>query len=109
MTQAVIRIVAGAAAISVFAAAASAQSVTRIEPRAYYGATISIEEGVRVFRPLPKHSNIIINPGHRTPLTLRVGGDGKAMPVTTNNNINVENRIIRRARRGSFTVNPPIR
>jgi hypothetical protein len=30
-----------------------AQVTTRIEPRPFYGATVSVEEGVRVFRPLP--------------------------------------------------------
>lgn len=43
---------------------------TRIEPRPFYGATVSLEAGVRVFRPLPPHRHIIINPGHRTPLNL---------------------------------------
>jgi hypothetical protein len=65
-------------ALSVFLAAlanvgtvASAQDafVTRIEPRSYYGATITIEEGVRVFRPLPPTRQIIINPT-QTPLNL---------------------------------------
>jgi hypothetical protein len=50
---------------------ASAQDafVTRIEPRSYYGATITVEEGVRVFRPLPPTRQIIINPT-QTPLNL---------------------------------------
>jgi hypothetical protein len=30
-----------------------AQVTTRIEPRPFYGATVSVEEDVRVFRPLP--------------------------------------------------------
>jgi len=47
-------------------------ATTRIEPRPFYGATVTLEEGVRVFRPLPPHKNIIINPGHRTPLNLTI-------------------------------------
>ena len=46
---------------------------TRIEPRPFYGATVTIEAGVRVFRPLPPHDRVIINPGNATPLTLNVG------------------------------------
>jgi|GEM_PF-3616587 len=53
---------------------ASADSVTtRIEPRPFYGATVTIEEGVRVFRPLPPHDRVIINPGNATPVTIDVG------------------------------------
>jgi hypothetical protein len=43
----------------------------RIEPRAFYGATVSIESGVRVFRPLPSTSHVIINP-NQTPLNLTI-------------------------------------
>jgi hypothetical protein len=43
---------------------------TRIEPRAAYGATVTIEEGVRVFRPLPSERHVIINPGGMAPLSL---------------------------------------
>jgi hypothetical protein len=53
---------------------ASAESyTTRIEPRPFYGATITIEAGVRVFRPLPPHDRIIINPDNATPIYLGVG------------------------------------
>lgn len=50
--------------------AATAASLTRIETRPYYGATVTEEEGVRVFRPLPLTRHIIINPDGRTPLNL---------------------------------------
>ena len=52
---------------------ALAQSTTRIETRPFYGATVTIEEGVRVFRPLPRHDRVIINPNNATPVTLDVG------------------------------------
>ena len=35
-----------------------------------------MEEGVRVFRPLPPHDRVIINPGNATPLYLDVGSAG---------------------------------
>ncbi len=45
------------------APAFAADSVTtRIEPRPYYGAVVTVENGVRVYRPLPHHDRIIINP-----------------------------------------------
>jgi len=47
---------------------------TRIEPRPYYGATVTVEHGVRVIRPLPPHDRIIINPGYATPRQINVGG-----------------------------------
>jgi hypothetical protein len=55
-----------------FPALAFAQeaSTTRIETRNFYGATVTLESGVRVFRALPPHSKVIINPGGRTPLSL---------------------------------------
>lgn len=43
---------------------------TRIETRPFYGATVTLEEGVRVFRPLPRHDRVIINPEGKTPLSL---------------------------------------
>lgn len=43
--------------------AVAADSVTtRIEPRPYYGAVVTVENGVRVYRPLPHHDRVIINP-----------------------------------------------
>jgi hypothetical protein len=54
------------------ATAATAASLTRIETRPFYGATVTIEEGVRVFRPLPPHRHIIINPDGKTPLNLTI-------------------------------------
>lgn len=49
---------------------AVAGGTTRIETRPFYGAIVTIEEGVRVFRPLPGPERVIINPGGRTPLSL---------------------------------------
>ncbi len=65
-------ICAAAGNFVVTATSASAQSAytTRIETRAVYGATVTIEEGVRVFRPLPSEQHVIVNPGGKTPLSL---------------------------------------
>lgn len=52
------------------AGAAGAQGyTTRIETRPFYGAIITLEEGVRVIRPLPPERHVIINPNN-TPLSL---------------------------------------
>ena len=51
-------------------AAAGDARTTRIETRPFYGATVTLEHGVRVFRALPPHERVIINPGGRTPLNL---------------------------------------
>ncbi|MEL6374071.1 MAG: hypothetical protein AAFR04_08885 [Pseudomonadota bacterium] len=61
---------AAAAALNLGVASVNAGETVRIEPRAYYGATVTIEAGVRVFRPLPPTKRVIINPGGRTPLSL---------------------------------------
>ena len=64
----------GGASLAVAVPAMATESTTtRIEPRPFYGATVTIEAGVRVFRPLPPHDRVIINPGNATPLTLNVG------------------------------------
>ena len=63
---------------------ASAQSTTRIESRPFYGATVTLEEGVRVIRPLPPERHVIINPDNATPLSL-----------SFNDTRIYENRIIR--------------
>jgi hypothetical protein len=67
-----IRPAAIALIVATFALPANGEEAytTRIEPRVFYGATITLEEGVRVFRPLPPHRHVIINPGNRTPLSL---------------------------------------
>lgn len=66
----------GLATAGLLFTAASAQaaednaSTTRIETSKVYGATVTMEEGVRVFRPLPSQQHVIVNPGGRTPLGL---------------------------------------
>ena len=62
-----------AAMLVLSTAAVRAEAGTvRIEPRPFYGATVTLEEGVRVFRPLPPHERVIINPGSKTPLSLGI-------------------------------------
>jgi hypothetical protein len=60
------RILFALAALAFAAPAVATEAVTtRIEPRPYYGAVVTIEQGVRVWRPLPPHDRIIINPDNR--------------------------------------------
>ena len=63
---AAIAVVATAGAVH----AQSTSSTIRIEPRPYYGASVTLEQGVRVWRPLPPVKQVIVNPGGRTPLNL---------------------------------------
>ena len=64
-------LMAATMALTTTTALAEARTV-RIEPRPFYGATVTLEEGVRVFRPLPPHERVIINPGSKTPLSLGI-------------------------------------
>jgi len=72
-----------AAAFFAIAAPALAEDAhtTRIEPSPVYGATVTIEEGVRVFRPLPSERHVIVNPGGRTPLSLNYYDPVTGVPV----------------------------
>ncbi len=55
------------------ASTALAQHTTRIETRPYYGAVVTIEHGVRVYRPVPPTTHLIVNPDAATPLEIDVG------------------------------------
>jgi hypothetical protein len=71
MSRVVLSVAAAvSAAAASLPASASEAFTTRIETRGFYGATISIEEGVRVFRPLPPVRHVVVNPGGKTPLNL---------------------------------------
>ena len=70
MRSLALSLVAGVAICSTGSAALAEAVTTRIETRPFYGATVTLEEGVRVFRPLPRHDRVIINPGGQTPLSL---------------------------------------
>lgn len=76
-----IRILTSAAALALVAASASAEepTTTRILPYNAYGATVTVEQGVRVFRPLPADGHVIVNPGNRTPMSLNVYEPGIPM------------------------------
>ena len=44
-------------------ASAGAESyTTRVETRPYYGSVVTVEQGVRVWRPVPPTRHMIINP-----------------------------------------------
>lgn len=84
-----LRVVLGVATIllagvlSVGSAAAKEAKTIRIEPRAWQGATISLEAGVRVYRPLPRTTHVIVNP-NKTPVNLTIKDVNKRI---TNTNI----------------------
>jgi hypothetical protein len=66
------------AAIVVFGTVGGAlaqEHTTRIENRPYYGAVVTIENGVRVYRPIPPTTHLIINPDGLTPLNLGLGSE----------------------------------
>ena len=60
------------------AALAEPAHTTRIETRPYYGAVVTIEDGVRVYRPVPPTQHLIVNPDGTTPLQLNIGAGGSA-------------------------------
>jgi hypothetical protein len=60
------------------AALAEPAHTTRIETRPYYGAVVTIEHGVRVYRPVPPTQHLIVNPDGATPLQLNIGAGGSA-------------------------------
>jgi hypothetical protein len=62
-------LVAAAVVLPAIPASANDAATTRIETRRIYGATVTVEHGVRVYRPLPADHHVIINPG-RVPLKL---------------------------------------
>jgi len=55
-------------------AAAEAPHTTRIETRPYYGAVVTIENGVRVYRPVPPTTHLIVNPDGAVPLAISIDG-----------------------------------
>lgn len=61
----------GAVFFSASAALAEARTL-RIETRPYTSAIVTIENGVRVWRPLPSADRVIINPGNRAQINLDV-------------------------------------
>lgn len=64
----------------------------QIEPRPTYGATVSIESGVRVFRPLPAGPRtVIVNPS-RTPLVIDVGDTNVNNQTTSNSSVVINRR-----------------
>lgn len=68
--QFVLAVSTSAALLAGVSSAGAQAYTTRIEPRPFYGAIVTLEEGVRVIRPLPPERHVIINPGNATPLSL---------------------------------------
>ncbi|SRR6056297_2010736 len=70
-------VVAVCATLAASAYASDAQTI-RVEPRAIYGATVSLEAGVRVYRPLPPTKKMIINSGN-SPVNISVNETKKTV------------------------------
>ena len=51
--------------------AGDSASTIRVEPNGYYGAVVTVEAGVRVFRPLPPHRLVVMSP-EGTPVNLSI-------------------------------------
>ena len=80
------------AALTALPTVAHAEAVTtRIETRPYYGAIVTIEQGVRVWRALPPHDRIIIAP-EGTKINLNVEAAAQRhVPVAPVNTVNILN------------------
>lgn len=61
-----------ALALSAVAHAGNDARTTRVIPADVYGATVTVEEGVRVFRPLPSDRHVIVNPSGDTDIEVKV-------------------------------------
>jgi len=68
---AVMSIAIGSMVLATLPASAEGGTI-RIEPRPYHGAIVTLEAGVRVFRPLPPTRYVIINPNGQTPVQLGI-------------------------------------
>jgi hypothetical protein len=73
LIRSITALVAATAGSMVITTVAEAGAVTtRIEPRPYYGAVVTVEQGVRVWRPLPPTDRVIINPGNRASISFNI-------------------------------------
>lgn len=89
MRRLVLGLLAGASVgLGAVSAIAADAVTTRIEPRPFYGAVVTVEHGVRVFRPLPRHDRVIVNPGN-APVYLGINEVPAASIINQNANINV--------------------
>ena len=69
----ILRSLLAAIAATAMPAFAQEDHTTRIETRPSYGAIVTFEHGVRVYRPVPPTDHLIVNPGGTTPLQLDIG------------------------------------
>lgn len=67
------------------AALADARTV-RIEPRPYTSVVVTVENGVRVWRPMPPTELVIVNPGNKASINLEI--DAKGRRTENHNNFN---------------------
>lgn len=72
---------AGLAALGLQASQAQEARTTRIETRPVYGAFVTIEHGVRVYRPVPPTTHLIVNPDGAATVILGSAGGGSGIAV----------------------------
>lgn len=63
----------------VVAVAQDGASTTRIERRPVYGATVTEEQGVWVFRPIPPTRHMVIAPADGSPVNLSINQTEKTV------------------------------
>ncbi len=63
-----------AAATVLGPAIAEQAQTTRIVTEPQYGAIVTVEHGVNVYRPVPPTQHLIVNPQGKTPLVLSIDG-----------------------------------
>ncbi len=64
------------AALGATAALADARTI-RIEPRPYTSVVVTVENGVRVWRPMPPTELVIVNPGNKASINLDIDAKGR--------------------------------
>jgi hypothetical protein len=76
--------VAAAAGLALQSAQAQEARTTRIETRPVYGAVVTLEHGVRVYRPVPPTTHMIVNPDGAAMVILGSAGGGSTIAVPAN-------------------------
>ena len=62
----------------------------RIEPRPYTSVAVTIENRVRVWRPMPPTALVIVNPGNKANINLGIDVDRRDRGDVINNNVNTQ-------------------
>ena len=78
------KILIAGAALTASATAVLAEARTlRIEPRAYTSVIVTVENGVRVWRPMPMTDRVIVNPGNKASINIEVDAKSNKAAIYT--------------------------